>query len=664
MLNCLKFREGASSMTTVQDILQRLGKPPVEVCLDWAWQLDKLAQPQPTQTAHPTKSTSHVESSAGRAASRDVMGAVDVAGDLCAVGDDKNDFCSWSQLTIDDHGRLHWLSSTAARPTRPDGEQPDRQHTDSEHTTRLAQLLQWCDVDDTLQANSAAPASHQLHTHLRRRTLQWASIQTSTASPTESPSIAPTGTVAAAAKRLPGLGHATPVRYKSRKRPTLRILAATLAAAGLLLASAIALTQRAASTTASSSASLPQSAPVSITAPASIFEATSQQALATRPPRRAQTQSGGSSNETSAHSPTERHTELPAVEHAEQPLALSTDAVLAPDPLASPLGSSADPTSLLQDAAVGTMNLSSQRQPTDTTQELSSQPAPELSHYPLHAEDATHAQIAIDAKRPADSNVLAELAALSKSAEETTSEVKIASPEPTPTDSASADAVPPEPVSAPLLLQSYPMIQLQEFDKRVRVRQPQWRLRLVASQGLEVLPSVAQELSDSQWVDWAIRSAAPSQSQDQRPRSPPTPVDSGTTRVAVQVRLSNKRETSLQWRIVATSEAHPQIAVPLDQAWLDRFQEYLSNYIAGLQQESQRMRELGRAGGVPSHARSALSARRRGLDAESKLAAELLQIVADANQMVGWLDGQIEVHGDLVDAAANPPVVLLQFGSP
>ena len=208
------------------------------------------------------------------------------------------------------------------------------------------------------------------------------------------------------------------------------------------------------------------------------------------------------------------------------------------------------------------------------------------------------------------------------------------------------------------------MIQLQEFDKRLRVRQPQWRLRLAASQGLEVLPSDAQELGDEQWVGWAIRSAEPSQPLDKRPHFPFTPVDSGTTQVAVQVRLSKKRESSLHWRIVATSDDYPQIALPLDQAWLDRFQEYLSNYIAGLRQESQRMRELGRAAGLPSQARSALSTRRRGLDSESKLAADLLEIVADANQMVGWLDGQIEVHGELVDASANPPTVLLQFGSP
>ena len=179
-----------------------------------------------------------------------------------------------------------------------------------------------------------------------------------------------------------------------------------------------------------------------------------------------------------------------------------------------------------------------------------------------------------------------------------------------------------------------------------------------------MLPSDAQELGAEQLVSWAIRSAEPSGLQAKSSRPPFTRDDRGSTQVVIQVQLSSKRETSLRWRIMATSDEYPQVAVPLDQAWLDRFQDYLSNYIAGLQQESQRMRDLGGAGGLPSQTRSALSARRRGLDSERKLAADLLEIVADANQMVGWLDGQIEVHGELLDTAANPPTPLLQFGSP
>lgn len=649
-------------MTTVQDILQRLGKPPVEVCLDWAWQLDKLAQPQPTQTTHSTKPASQADSSAVSAPSRKVVDAGDVAGAPWVVGDDRSDACDWSQLTVDGHGQLHRLTSAAAGPT-----QPRSHHPNSLHSARLAQLLQWCDVHDTQPASLAtlaAPASHQqqtrqlqthqLHTHLQQRTLQWACTD---ASP-ESPSIALADNLTPATKGSFGSSGVAPIRHQSPKHHRLRNRAATLAVAGLLLAGATALMQSPSSTTASSSASLPQAAS------GSRSEATSQPASATRARHAAQAQTGGTSDESTAHSPTGRHTEQHTAQHTGHPLALSTDSVLAPDPLASSRGSSAEPSSLLQAAATGSLNSPGQPESTDATQELPSLPALQLRRDRVQSEDAMSAQIAVDAGRPADSDVLTELATLSKSAEATTSEVQIASPEPRPTDSAAVKAVPPEPASAPLLLQSFPMIQLQEFDKRLRVRQPQWRLRLVASEGLEVQPSEAQDLSDEQWIGWTIRSAAPSQPLDKRPRAPFTAVDSGTTRVVVQVRLSSKRETSLHWRIVASSEDYPQIAVPLDQAWLDRFQEYLNNYISSLQQESQRMRELGRAGGLSSQARSALAARRRGLDSESKLAAELLQIVADTNQIVGWLDGQIEVHGELVDAAASPSVVLLQFGSP
>lgn len=90
----------------------------------------------------------------------------------------------------------------------------------------------------------------------------------------------------------------------------------------------------------------------------------------------------------------------------------------------------------------------------------------------------------------------------------------------------------------------------------------------------------------------------------------------------------------------------------------------LGKYTLGLEQERQRIGELKLATGLPRQMRSSLADRGRWTESESKLAAEMLGIIADANQMVSWLDGRIEVHVELMDKAANPPVALLQFGSP
>jgi hypothetical protein len=65
---------------------------------------------------------------------------------------------------------------------------------------------------------------------------------------------------------------------------------------------------------------------------------------------------------------------------------------------------------------------------------------------------------------------------------------------------------------------------------------------------------------------------------------------------------------------------------------------------------------------LPSETRSALTKRRRALDAQHKLATRWLEIVADANQFPARLDGQLNVHAQLLDASTAPSPPLLQFG--
>jgi len=250
----------------------------------------------------------------------------------------------------------------------------------------------------------------------------------------------------------------------------------------------------------------------------------------------------------------------------------------------------------------------------------------------------------------AEHDVLSELAEMSKSAEANVSE------QPLP-DATSAS--PPH-----LTLETFPMNQLQKLDKSLRPRQPLWQLRLAVSAGLEVMPATAQALSEDQQQSWTIRASERDKSAERKFWDRGADPKPRASLILVQAQLSSKRDPSLRWRIIATSEKYAQIALPLDRIWLDQFQDVLSNTATGLQQHVDQLKELSQAAGLPSQTRSALSAQRRAVELQRKLAAELLEIVADTNQMVGWMDGQIEVHGELHDTAASPSTTLLQFGNP
>ncbi len=241
---------------------------------------------------------------------------------------------------------------------------------------------------------------------------------------------------------------------------------------------------------------------------------------------------------------------------------------------------------------------------------------------------------------------------------------------------ASSETGNPETVvdTAPLTLSLSPAIQVQTFDKSVRPRLPMWKLRLSVSEEFTIEPFEAQVLEDRGWASWVLREAK-KPSSSRWPKRDNQLNSQNPTQVLVQVQLANHRQTSLRWRIVAGANDFPSLAVPLDPSWLDRAQIGLRTQAQWLLEESERTQALGRADGLPSATRSALTARRRALEAQHKLATRWLEIVADANQFPAWLDGQLNVHAqlhdaaqaaaqnDTADAAQVPSPPLLQFGT-
>ena len=534
--------------------------------------------------------------------------------------------CDWSQLTLDASGQLHWAPCVTANTNE----------RAALCTSWLKQLYRWSESPEAASASTRSTAT------LEQRTLDWAQTQDATQRagiPTPSPaSCAPSVTQAdrsrgrapRPAKRSQTATKSRPAKTSRTVRNNLRRIALAVGLGGMLWASVIigragiyrvGLVGTPLSGLQSSDKNLSPSA---------------RKPLAAIPPNDSSTNLGRALPNRTLMLSTD------AINEASSTNAAGSTALhnfpLSPAPAQNALGATpgvVEPTS-------------GSNQPAMAATDFTSGSASELvSPRDLAQPDPN-----------APRNVLSELAELSKSAEAKVSEQLLPS----------ATSEPAPALPAPVTLETFPMVQVQKLDRSLRPRQPLWQLRLAVSEGLAVMPATAQALSEDQLLSWTIRAMEPEKSAKRQfpdrqfsDRSAgPKP---GTSLVLVQVQLSGKRDPSLRWRIVAASEKYSQIALPLDRTWLDQFQDFLSDTASGLQQQAQRLKELSRTAGIPSQTRSALSAQSRDMETQRELATELLEVVADANQLVGWMDGQIEVHGELLDTAASPTTALLQFGN-
>ncbi|MEZ6136835.1 MAG: hypothetical protein R3C53_18220 [Pirellulaceae bacterium] len=201
-----------------------------------------------------------------------------------------------------------------------------------------------------------------------------------------------------------------------------------------------------------------------------------------------------------------------------------------------------------------------------------------------------------------------------------------------------------------LLLSTSPMNQMQKFPPKLTggVREPQWSLRLEAGDGLTVTPAAAQLVSGKVATHWSIVN---------------TEATTPTTQVFVLAQLQNARSPTLRWRIVAGAEDVPHIALPLGKEFLDAMQANLNYSSQRLQVGIEQLKAWGKTTGLPSEVRSAMSSQRRDFESQLQIGKRLLEIVADANQMDGWMDRQIAVHAELRDAKQPEVPPRIVFGS-
>ena len=200
------------------------------------------------------------------------------------------------------------------------------------------------------------------------------------------------------------------------------------------------------------------------------------------------------------------------------------------------------------------------------------------------------------------------------------------------------------------LLSTFPVTQSLKFPEagRLRVKVPEWSLRLAVGPEFESFPPTPQVVAGRNPVAWEIR---PSNAA-----APPS------TLLYVQTRLTNPRSPTLEWRIAAGNQSLPGLMLPAEQNYLDRAHRVLETAKAQMQQEVQHLAILRDSSGFSSQMRATAAKRRRFLKEQSEFCDEALTIVAEANQLLRWLDGQFEVHAELRDLAQPAPAPLLQYG--
>lgn len=573
-------------MSTVQTLLNQFGSPPQEICLDWAWQLEQLGQPS--------------NSSASSTAPDPERPAVQLA---------------WDDLTLDDQGRLTLLHpegcapwstdnlfdqlyawSTSGAATELDEATRDRRQFLTEQTLKLYTALE--------------PEMVPLASHPADSTKFSAGPLSSTKALAPRggklvPATAPGSTIPAASSRSRWnlIRKLTAIKNFIKPFFPMRIV---FPLCGLALCIwGIQHFQRdpPPSSTADSS-------PTSVVAHPSDTTASDNSEISPVETIDLQTLAG------SLHDTGDTLHALPP----KAPSDNSANVVQTLDQLASDVilseGSSASPTE---------------------SSGLASEPAT-----PLAASRASLRQRSAAAPVPSkETDVMSTLEATVRAAEAAQTEAELLA----------TTAPHTEKTHPAILLNTFPMLQVQKLPSKLAVRAKHlgWTLRLEASDGFEIEPSVAQTIQGRDVASWTIRE-----------KDSPTPA----TLVRVDARQIGARGTSIRWRIAAGAEDLPQIALPLAGTYLDTLQATLSQFDTRLRGHLDRLAASTRSGSIPSELRGTLRAQQRYYEAQHELASRLLEVVAEANLIEGWMDGQLQVHAQCVDVSLPESPPLIQFGAP
>jgi hypothetical protein len=207
-----------------------------------------------------------------------------------------------------------------------------------------------------------------------------------------------------------------------------------------------------------------------------------------------------------------------------------------------------------------------------------------------------------------------------------------------------------------LMIATSPMRQVKKLDTELvrsladqRLREPRWRLRIELGDDLRVTPTSPQTITDREVARWVIEDS--------------DAAEATAAQIVVAARLNSPRTPHITWQIVASGKDLPQVTLPLSRDYLVHLEQNLEPMPARIDAEIERLRAWSRTNGLPRELRSQISSARRYAEQQVALAKRLLELVATARQMDGWLDSQLQVHAELFDASSPAPEPLLRFGN-
>ena len=174
-------------------------------------------------------------------------------------------------------------------------------------------------------------------------------------------------------------------------------------------------------------------------------------------------------------------------------------------------------------------------------------------------------------------------------------------------------------------------------------KEPVWKLTLSAAQGFVVAPPSEQSVDSRAMATWTVYD----------PNSEPP-----RTKIVAQARQYGSRRGDLAWRLFATSENLPTLAIPLNRKWREPMLNQLHQFSQYLHVFREQVQLQKRQSNLPAHVRASLSAQRDWVDQQNKSLEHAKTAIAETDRLVDLLDGQFEISGELADAAATSSVIL------
>jgi hypothetical protein len=590
-------------MNSIQQLLDTLGPPPAEVCLDWAWQLVTFAENPQSDMAIDLRSLP--PSSLASASWSEVL--IDAQGQLSLARQSTNVYVERSIADLV-HQLMEWSGITTVNSTFPPLDFATQATLAGSATTleekrrslsQLIDTLQW-DARPVNQIDSTTLSVTEHPTEAAEAPLPYASDNISVAQPSLAPAVS---------SRLP--------KQKGKKRIP-PVLLWSGGALGLIAA-----------------------VPLVIL----IWPSENQDDRSTRNLASLQTADSTAANRAKKKS-------------LDPQLSTADNGKLNSNDVEPTLDSTEELTTLeatLENTAVNESSELSGENP------LPSSPADTLSHLgsvaprldlPMspsvdQAADATLSQPESAAESSGKTTVntapIEDVASILATASQ-------AEPKVNSIDAETADA---GPLTLPVqLLEIDSMLQVQEISAKIRVRQPVWQLRIASTEAFSVDPTEMQSLAEKETVRWTLTAKELKPRKDQEP-----------TQIVVFAQLAGRR-ADIKWKIAASCADSPAIAVPLDGERLDKMLNMLQAYQQRLTTGVTNIKDSMELTGLSREQKSLLTAQRKAMENEGKLVTRARQIIADAGMFVSWMDRSLEMHGNLTDQIGGQSVTVLQVGHP